>query len=206
MVSSKKTPKAKKHWELNDGSGYCPPRLIIRSQRSYARRRKQDVLLFLVHHRIPTSRTNHKPRKLATLPDPEEGYRRPTAAEAARYFNIASENTVRSWWREREKIFGKVSITKSYPLKWPALENELVKRFEAARKRNKIVTIHWFRRISQLIWKHLYPNLPDLFVFSNGWFWRFLQRHNIVRRRITKVATKPPEKIVKITNAFIQYI
>jgi hypothetical protein len=33
-----------------------------------------------------------------------------------------------------------------------------------------------------------------------------LKRQNIVRRRITKVATKPPEEVVKVTNAFIQYI
>jgi hypothetical protein len=33
-----------------------------------------------------------------------------------------------------------------------------------------------------------------------------LQRYDIVSRRITKVATKPTKEIVKITNAFIQYI
>jgi histidinol phosphatase-like PHP family hydrolase len=51
----------------------------------------------------------------------------------------------------RKKIFGDLNITKSYPLKWPALEDKLVKHFEAARKKNKIVTVHWFRRISQQI-------------------------------------------------------
>jgi hypothetical protein len=66
--------------------------------------------------------------------------------------------------------------------------------------------MHWFRRISQQIWKRLYPSIPELFVFSNGWFWRFLRRHNIVRCRITKVATKLPEEIVKVTNSFIQYV
>jgi hypothetical protein len=33
-----------------------------------------------------------------------------------------------------------------------------------------------------------------------------LQRHDIVRRRITKMATKPPEEIAKVTNVFIQHI
>jgi hypothetical protein len=83
MVSSKKNPTAIKRRELFNATDYCPPRPIIRSQRSYARRRKQDVLLCLVHHRIPTTRTDYKPRRLATLPYVEEGYRRPTAAEAA---------------------------------------------------------------------------------------------------------------------------
>jgi hypothetical protein len=71
-----------KRRELFNATDYCPPRPIIRSQRSYARRRKQDVLLFLVHHRIPTTRTDHKPRRLATLPDVEESYRRLTVVGA----------------------------------------------------------------------------------------------------------------------------
>jgi hypothetical protein len=96
---------------------------------------------------------------------------------------------------------------KSYSMKWPALENKLVKQFQAVREKNKIVTIHWFRRISQQIWQRFYPHVFELFVLSNGWFWRFLRRErSIVRHRITKVATKPPEEIVKVTNAFIQYI
>jgi hypothetical protein len=103
------------------------------------RRRKQDVLLFLVHHRIPTIRTDHKPRRLAGLPDvEEEGYGRPTSAEAARYFNITRDTTVHTWWFNREKIFGDINITKSYPIKWPALEKELVKQFTAARENNKM--------------------------------------------------------------------
>jgi hypothetical protein len=81
----------------------------------------------------------------------EKGYRRPTAIEAAQYFNIKSDSTVCTWWAQRKEIFGGVSIAKSYPLNWPALEHTLVKHFEAARARNKIVTIHWFRRISQQI-------------------------------------------------------
>jgi hypothetical protein len=163
------------------------------------------VLLFLVHHRIPITTTDyHKPRRLAGLPDVEEtGYRRPTAAEAAPYFNVTRDTTIHTWWSKREKIFGNIKITKSYPLKWPALEKELVKHFNAAKEKKKIVTMHWFRRMSQQIWKRLYPSIPELFVFSNGWFWRFLRRHNIIRRRITKVATKLPEEIVKVTNFFI---
>jgi hypothetical protein len=97
-------------------------------------------------------------------------------------------------------------MPKFMPPKWPRLEEELLKRFKAARKSNKIVTIHWFRRSVQQLCLQLYPQLPEVFVFSNGWFWRFLQRHNIVRHRITKAATKPPEEIVRVTNAFIQYI
>jgi hypothetical protein len=127
------------------------------------------------------------------MPDvEEEGDNRPTLLEATEYFRIARESTIHTWWKNRDKIFGKRSVFSAYPPKWPALEKTLVEHFIAARRENKIVTVHWFRRIAQKIWQSLYPKLADVFIFSNGWFWRFLRRHCIVRRRITKVATKPP--------------
>jgi hypothetical protein len=109
---------------------------------------------------------------LAGLEDAiDDGFRRPTTKEAAAYFKIASERTVREWWKQRDKIFGG-QIPRFVTPKWPALEQELVARFTAARNDNKIVTIHWFRRVSQQIWQQLYPHIPEVFVFSNGWFWR----------------------------------
>jgi hypothetical protein len=66
--------------------------------------------------------------------------------------------------------------------------------------------VHWFRRVSHQIWQQLYPQVSEVFVFSNGWFWRFLRRHGIVRWRITKVATKTPTEVVDVANCFIQYI
>jgi hypothetical protein len=96
MVLQKKTPKPKKRRDLYCVPDYCLPRPVIRNQRSYSRRRKQNVLLFLVHHRIPITTTDyHKPRRLADLPDIKKtGYRRPTAAEAARYFNVTRDTTI----------------------------------------------------------------------------------------------------------------
>jgi hypothetical protein len=55
--------------------------------------------------------------------------------------------------------------------------------------------------MAQQIWQNLHPEL-DVFVFSNGWFWRFLRRYGIMRRRIIKVATKPLEEVVKVLNCF----
>jgi hypothetical protein len=146
-------------------------------------------------------------RVLAGLePVTEEGFRRPTTAEAKDYFLIASDKTIRNWWRKREKIFGG-DIPAAYPPRWPRLEKKLVKQFTAAKKSKKIVTIHWFRRVSKQIWNRLYPSaLAEVFFFSNGWFWRFLRRHNIVRRRITKVAIRSPTKVVNMANSFIKYI
>jgi hypothetical protein len=45
-----------------------------------------------------------------------------------------------------------------------------------------------------------------VFVFSHGWFWQFLRRAGIIRQRITKAASKPPSKMVKIMNSFIQFV
>jgi hypothetical protein len=200
---------ANKRRELFTTSDYCAPRRRQRLERSYSRRTKQEVLLFLVHHRIPllsngVDEYNKPTRVLKGLEGPvEEGYRRPTTAEAKDYFLIQAESTIRSWWSAREKIFGG-NMPTAYPPRWPDLEKELVKQFTTARRAHKIVTIYWFRRMSQQIWDLLYPTeLSGVFVFSNGWFWRFLRRYSIVRRRITKVATKQPAEVVHVTNSFI---
>jgi hypothetical protein len=133
------------------------------------------VLLFLVHHRIPIATTDYyKPRRLAVLPDVKEtGYRRPTAAEAARYFNVTRDTTIHTWWSKREKIFGNIKITKSYPLKWPALEKELVKHFNAAREKNKTVTVHWFRRYHSKSGNAYTPAFPNYLSFQMGGFRAF---------------------------------
>jgi hypothetical protein len=154
MVSQKTTPKPRKRRELFGTQNYCIPGPIRRLQRGYSRRRKQEVLLFLVHHRIPLSRNGidgfeQPSRVLSIMPAvEEEGFRRPTTLEARDYFLIKNHSIIREWWAKRDKIFGG-PIPKPYPSKWPALETELMKQFKAARGGNKIVTIHWFRRVSQ---------------------------------------------------------
>jgi hypothetical protein len=135
----------------------------------------------------------------------EEDFRRPTGAEARDYFLIRNVSTIQTWWAKRDKTFGG-PMPKPYTPKWPALEKELMKQFRTVRDNNRIVTVHWFRRVSHQIWQQLYPQVSEVFLFSNGWFWRFLRRHGIVRRRITKVATKTPAEVVDVANCFIQYI
>jgi hypothetical protein len=62
-------------------TGYCPPGPIRRIERTYSRRRKQEALLFLVHHRIPmqvnyTDKYLRPSRVLKGMPDvKEEGFR-----------------------------------------------------------------------------------------------------------------------------------
>jgi hypothetical protein len=62
------------------------------------------------------------------------------------------------------------------------------------------------RRIAQLLWHQLYPESTTLFVFSHGWFWWFLRRAGIVRRRVTKAAFKAPDQLTRTVNSFIQFV
>jgi hypothetical protein len=85
---------------------------IIRGERTYSNRRKQQVLLFVIHHRIPFKRNIygefiHPNRGLSNIePVQEEGYRRTTISEATEYFKIQNRSTVSSWWADKELILG----------------------------------------------------------------------------------------------------
>jgi hypothetical protein len=76
--------------------------------RLYSRQRKQQVLLFLLHHRIPSNgSTIGRPladKPLANDPPIEPGYRRPTYSEAADYFRIKRLTTVSYWWKPGETL------------------------------------------------------------------------------------------------------
>jgi hypothetical protein len=104
MVTQRKSPEPKKRRELLRAPNYCPPGPVRRIERTYSRRRKQEVLLFLVHYRI-SMRTNDNSeylrpsRVLHGMPEVEEkGYRRPTTQEAAQYFRVTSPVSIRNWW------------------------------------------------------------------------------------------------------------
>jgi hypothetical protein len=104
----------------------------------------------VIHHRIPLKRNIygefiHPNRGLSNIePFQKEGYRRPTLSEATEYFKIQNRSIVSSWWADKKLILGG-GILKAHPPKWPALEDELLKLFTAARADGKIVTVHWFR-------------------------------------------------------------
>jgi hypothetical protein len=86
------------------------------------------------------------------MPDvKEEGFKRSTRRETAQYFRITNHSTIFEWWTQRDKIFGNKSVFTPCPPKWPALEKTLVEHFTAARAKNKIVTVYWFRCMSQQI-------------------------------------------------------
>jgi hypothetical protein len=124
---------------------YITSPAIYKKQRTYFRRCKQQVLQFLLYHRIPIN-GNKVGRPLSDEPLIEEpGYKKPIFSEAADYFRIKSRLTVGNWWRQKNELLKGYKPKKHTP-KWPHLEKELVRLFTIARKRNKIVTMHWFQR------------------------------------------------------------
>jgi hypothetical protein len=153
MVSSKRAPKPPKRRLSSSGNGYTAPKPVQHARHRYSRSRKKQVLLFLSYHRIPktpryaedgSALPPANPTRVPTgLEEPvEDGFRRPTMAEAAAYFKISGGiTTIQGWWRIRESIW-KGAMPKSMPPKWPRLEKELLKRFIAARGSNKIVIVH----------------------------------------------------------------
>jgi hypothetical protein len=166
--------KPNKRRGLYSASNWTSRGPIQRMKRSYFRRRKQEVLLFFVYHRIsiPMNGIDNYDKQTRVLEDMpevlEEGYKRPTTAEAQNYFLIGDDFIIRRWWGAKKKIFGG-DVPMAYSPKWPALKRELVQQFTVARNNNKIVTIHWFRRIFRQIWNRLYSSsLTNVFVFSNG--------------------------------------
>jgi hypothetical protein len=69
---------------------YVIPPVIHKEQRTYFRRRKQQVLQFLLYHRIPIN-GNKVGRSLSNEPPIEEpGYKRSILSKAADYFRIKS--------------------------------------------------------------------------------------------------------------------
>jgi hypothetical protein len=107
MVSLKKTSKLAKQRLSSARPDYTPPGPVKRRIRIYSKREKKQVRLFLYHHRIPQtlSYNNRKStparinptRVFLGLEDPvENGFRRPTAAEAAAYFKIDNRQTIYS--------------------------------------------------------------------------------------------------------------
>jgi hypothetical protein len=144
-------PKKRYSRQKSDDEPYVLSKPVLRDIRNYPIRRQQQVLLFLVHHRIPLKRNiygeyvNVASRRLLGIdPVEEKGYKRPIIEEARAYFKIKNKSIISIWWNQKEVIFGG-SMPKAHSFRWPGLETELVKQFTAARNNGKIVIIHWFR-------------------------------------------------------------
>jgi hypothetical protein len=94
-------PKKRYSRQKSDDEPYVLAKPVLRDIRNYPIRRQQQVLLFLVHHRIPLKRNiygeyvNVAGRTLLGIdPVEEEGYKRPTTEEAQAYFEIKNRSII----------------------------------------------------------------------------------------------------------------
>jgi SAP domain/DDE superfamily endonuclease len=130
-------------------------------------------------------------------------YRDVTYEEAAEYWKT-SIGTLYSWWAKRESIL--LNEPRRYNPQWPELEEQLFNAFLVRRERQLPVTVRFFRTESAKLFAALYPDSSSIWNFSAGWFYRFLQRRGITRRRITKQSTRPPADVAKIANNWLKFI
>ncbi|KAH6897158.1 hypothetical protein B0T10DRAFT_556996 [Thelonectria olida] len=88
-VPKKRGPKPKPLSERK----FKPSKPIVRVERSYSKRRKEEVIMWLLNHKVydPFS------------PNSKGGIRKPTFREAGQFFNIPF-TTLGSWFRNRRKI------------------------------------------------------------------------------------------------------
>lgn len=117
------------------------PKAIVRPQATYSTKRKQEVLMWLIHHRVEDVESPNQQGRSTTaiarddaegcvekeprrMPDgTERWFRAPTYQEAANFWKIP-QGTIVSWWRAKNKIFdGKVPQAK-IPLVHPGQRNK----------------------------------------------------------------------------------
>jgi len=90
--------------------------------------------------------------------------------------------------------------------KWEVLERELYDQFRMRRASGRIVRRGWFRRISNEIFKKVYPKEQlTSFPFSNGWFRSFLSWHHISLRFITNKASQLPADFADAIRNWVRF-
>ncbi|KUI63062.1 Lysine biosynthesis regulatory protein LYS14 [Cytospora mali] len=112
------------------------PKAILRPKTTYNKKRKQEVLLWLIHHRvedvessIPGRATTAKWREgeegcvekePRTMPDGSlKWFRTPTYHEASKFWKV-SASTLTSWWKKRKEILGGEIPQPEIPLVHPS--------------------------------------------------------------------------------------
>ncbi|KAG6163105.1 hypothetical protein E4U51_005934 [Claviceps purpurea] len=135
------------------------PTTVIK--RIYSTRRKIEVLLWLLHHRITDPEAHNTEHYV------QDGLRRPYLREASQWFQIP-ERTINHWWTNRDS-FEEIRTNSPRPY-WPELEERLWADFTARREEGHLVRTGWFRQRAQEQFRELYPTVAHDFIFSEGWF------------------------------------
>lgn len=171
------------------------PRPVTRKEERHSKARRLAVVMFIYHHRV------FDPDSSFSI----DGYRKPFQREAAAYFQI-NRRTISDWVRQDFK--SEEVKKRSYHPQWPQLERRLFQDFMVLRQKQCAITTSWFRKRANEIFRESVSSEDQvkLFTFSNGWWLGFKRRFNIVKRRVTKRASQPPEALFNVCGAFCKYI
>jgi len=133
-----------------------------------------------------------------TIPCGPNTFREPTRLEVAVHFKLPVGNLSR--WKKAEKEGKFLLQTRSQRRQggggrhrqWGEMERMLYEEFRERRALGRPVRRGWFRRVSKELFQKAYPGDSLTFRFSNGWFRRFLNSHQISLRFVTNTASKLP--------------
>ena len=125
-------------------------------------------------------------------------------SKASRKFKV-DRKTVRTWLRSKNDLLeeakkkNKFRLSRGDSALYPAVETELYRWILDKRQSGICVN----KRM--ITTKALIINDDDKFVASNGWFDNFLERKNLVLRRITTSGRELPRETGKIVTDFLKF-
>ncbi|OHW92410.1 hypothetical protein CSPAE12_08777 [Colletotrichum incanum] len=133
---------------LHEKATYKQRAPVKRMERSYTDQRRKDVISFLENHKIACDENDVRARRTWNggredqQPPAEKGYRWPTLREASEWFKVP-ERTIHSWWKRRDKIFGRVPRKLTKVEQKRLAEEEERKRREDRERRALLEAIGW---------------------------------------------------------------
>lgn len=121
---------------------------VKRAERSYTDQRRREVILFLESHKMACDEDDVRARRTWNggredqQPPTEKGYRWPTLREASEWFKVP-ERTIHSWWKRRDKIFGRAPRKLTKVEQRRLAEEEERRRREDEKRRALLEAIGW---------------------------------------------------------------
>lgn len=167
-----------------------------KARRSYTSKKKVEVLSYWATPSIPEE-YNPTTKRV------------PSLLEVSVYFGGIPPSCISSWRRDETQILAGVrerdrQVKRSCKGHWPEMEKRLFNMFLIQRTDGQIVRRGWFRNTGKSLFIECYPNrTEEEFLFSHGWFMRFLTRYHITIRFTTNRAQKiPQDYLTPIINFF----
>ncbi|KAK6212890.1 purine-cytosine permease fcy22 [Colletotrichum tabaci] len=121
---------------------------VKRVERSYTDQRRREVILFLESHKMACDEDDVRAQRTWNggredqQPPTEKGYRWPTLREASEWFKVP-ERTIHSWWKRRDKIFGRAPRKLTKVEQRRLAEEEDRRRREDEKRRALLEAIGW---------------------------------------------------------------